>query len=142
METQSQFKPGDEVGAERWPYMNAPPGAWGRPWKGVVLSWEDDLAWQNIVERFNGNKDLVAQLRAERQNNPFKCVPVLWDFGNYGHKTIWEERKYLRYYTDDYAAWIAARSEATRKEEERMAAYKARMQAAEEARVNASVRAA
>lgn len=109
-------RPGDVVGAERWP--NAPgahPDAWGRPWNGVVLAQDDPRAWHDTIAFPDRDGSLPAAVavkahvaRCHGQGLLLDEVPVLWEFG----RIYWERSARLRPYDEDLAAWHAERAQA------------------------------
>lgn len=108
-------RPGEVVGAERWPFVHAHPDAWGRPWSGIVLAQDDPRAWHDTVAFPDRDGSLPAAeavkthvARCHRQGLLLDAVPVLWEFG----RIYWERFARLRPYSDDQAAWLAARAQA------------------------------
>jgi hypothetical protein len=124
----SRLPPGTEVGAERWPLRGAHPRAWGRPWKGTVLSPEDPRGWRDTLAFPRGEPDptVMSDLVARNPHLGVKYVAVLWEFG----KVYWERADALRPCAEDLAAWEAAReaalSNASRLSEGRPRAAQAR----------------
>lgn len=108
------MKPGDMVGARRWPYFSAHPDCWQPPWKGVVLAIEDPRAWAKtgaFPEKDPSPEAVKAHVAYCRANipNSLKSVPVMWDFGPHGQHCFWEQPENLRRYADDYLTWISTR---------------------------------
>lgn len=108
------LKPGDKVGARRWPNSHAHPDTWSMPHCGVVLSVTDPRAWAFTIDFMTAYphpelvRQHVAKLR-EASAMP-RGVPVLWDLGLIGERVYWEDL--LRPYTADLALWSANRRQA------------------------------
>lgn len=129
------MKPGDVVGAQRWPYSAAHPDCWQPPWKGVVLDIEDPRAWANTLAFPADAPDPqavrahVAYCRANIPNAFARTVPVIWDFGQHGKKCHWEVVSGLRLYAEDYLDWLHKRSLAQTTQED-LAVFRASRAAA------------
>jgi hypothetical protein len=89
------WKPGDEVGAGRW------------PWKGIILAPDDPKAWEGTLAFPRGlpDRDAVRAHLARHPELTLRAVPVVWEFG----LIEWERLDALRPYADD----VAAREEAS-----------------------------
>lgn len=98
--TTRQWKPGDSVGAGRWPNTATHPDGWQRPYAGVVLAENDPRAYGMDVEPHDCPRPIS------------EYVPVLWDFGSHETHVFWERSAALQPYADDLAAWAAARRQA------------------------------
>ncbi|RTL26945.1 MAG: hypothetical protein EKK55_06985 [Rhodocyclaceae bacterium] len=107
------MKPGDAVGAERWPYQGAHPDCWGPPWRGTLLAVDDPRVWAPTLAVY-GQEPTPAAIAEHLGRWPSRptSVPVLWDFGPHGEVIHWERPARLRSYADDAAAWRAARAAA------------------------------
>jgi hypothetical protein len=105
-------KPGDAVGAGRWPLSSAHPDVWERPHSGVILAKNSPRAWEDILvpglpsqEEVDQHLATLALRRATSED-----VPVAWSFAS--GKVYWEPVKNLRSYVEDVAAWEEAREKA------------------------------
>jgi hypothetical protein len=106
-------RPGDIVGAKRWPYHAAHPDCWGQPWSGEVLARNDVRAWAGTVvfPSDEPNADEVALHVARHAAVLASELPVLWDFGSY-RRVFWERVASLRPYAEDVTEWQATRDAA------------------------------
>lgn len=104
------LKPGDRVGAGRWPNSYHHPDTWNQPHQGTLLALDDPRAWAGTLAFSSETPDAAAVrthvawcrsqgLLSDRQ-------PVLWDFG----RAYWENTASLRSCEDDWAAWLKARA--------------------------------
>jgi hypothetical protein len=107
---------GAKVGAQRWPFHAAHPGAWGKPWAGTVIRQDDPRAWEDS-QTFPRRKPTRAEVQAFlkghlARGNKMTKIPVLWDFGPNDKKVYWESPENLRSYAEDLRLWKVARAEA------------------------------
>lgn len=107
---------GSAVGARRWVMIGTGPDPGFPPWRGIVLSKTDPLAWKgSIAFPWVPPGALPPQAAVVRHVDQLQSegllldeTPVLWDFGDQGTRMFWEKTAYLRSYTEDLAAWRAA----------------------------------
>ena len=121
-------KPGDLVGAGRWPLSGAHPDLWESPHSGRVLERNDPRAWANTLafphhepsqEEVDAHLARLA-LRKQAENlgwmkrsetaEPEGTLPVAWEFAS--GKVYWEPAARLRPFDEDLEAWEIARKKA------------------------------
>jgi len=105
-------KPGDAVGAERWPLVSAHPDVWEWPHSGIVLARNDPRAWEGTFAVHPTQAEVDAHLIAidARGGTKGETVPVAWSFAS--GRVYWEPIARLRPFGEDVTAWEAARQTA------------------------------
>jgi hypothetical protein len=99
------IRPGDQVGARRWPGAGGHPDTWGQPWCGTVLSLGDPAAWEGTAALGAAPTQAAvdAHLAGPADALPGETLPVRWAFPG-GDRVYWERRAALVPYHKDYAA--------------------------------------
>lgn len=99
------------VGNKRWPMSHAHPDCWETPHAGVVLAYNDTIAWANTIRfpnRTPNQEELNKHL--ETIDHEELSIPVLWAFPD-GPQVYWEAAESLRPYEQDVKEWEKAREE-------------------------------
>lgn len=107
------FKPGDKVGAGRWPRSGEHPDNWGEPLIGVVMAVDEPEAWRGTIA-FAGD-DLPSRAAVREHLDVLanagisvSAVPVLWLHAG-KTEVYWLRPESLVSPACDRMAWLAAR---------------------------------